>query len=368
MNKFLALLLCLAAAAPAGAQLLIGQTTGVTGNSALNVAETSLGARLWIDDVNARGGVGGQRVELRTLDDHGDAALAAANARTLIEHDQVLALFMVRGTPQNEAVLPLLDRHDLASIAPSTGAMLLYAPVRRHVFNVRNSYQAEAERAIEQLASMGSTRIALLETDDAFGQDAAAGAARGFARTQLAPVLVERFDKTTPRFDGVGARLAAARAQAVLVLGTASAVVQAVRTLRAAGSAATVVTLSNNASEGFVRELGGLARGVIVTQVFPGEGDMGLPLIRDATRLLRARRPGAHLSPAMVEGFAAARVLVEALKRAGPHPTRRSVLAALDGMDDVDLGGIRIQYRESDHSGVRYCDLSVIDGDGQFRR
>ena len=159
-----ALVLGLAFAGLAHAQVLVGQTTGVTGNSALNVAETTLGARLWIDAVNARGGVNGNQVELRTLDDRGSATQAAANAKTLIERDQVLALFMIRGTPQNEAVMPLLERYDIASIAPSSGAMLLNAPVKRHVFNVRNSYQAEAERAVEQLVSMGSTRIAVLNS------------------------------------------------------------------------------------------------------------------------------------------------------------------------------------------------------------
>ncbi|MFL6677161.1 MAG: ABC transporter substrate-binding protein [Burkholderiaceae bacterium] len=362
------LALGLAAVVLAQAQVLVGQTTGVSGNSALNVAETTLGARLWIDAVNARGGVNGNIVQVRTLDDRGDAAQAQANARVLIEQDQVLALFMIRGTPQNEAVAPLLERHDIASIAPSSGAMLLNAPVNRHVFNVRNSYQAEAQRAIEQLASMGSTRIAVLRTSDAFGDDAMAGATRGFSKMRLAPVLVEGFDKTAPNFDVVAARLARSNAHAVLVLGTASSVVKATRAIRAAGNSATIVTLSNNASEGFVHELGPLARGVIVTQVFPGENEITLPMIRDAARLLQSRQPGARLSPAMIEGFAAARVLMEALRRAGPHPTRRSVIAALDGMDDFDLGGVKVHYREADHSGVHYADLSVIDERGRFRR
>jgi len=363
-----ALVLGLAFAGLAHAQVLVGQTTGVTGNSALNVAETTLGARLWIDAVNARGGVNGNQVELRTLDDRGSATQAAANAKTLIERDQVLALFMIRGTPQNEAVMPLLERYDIASIAPSSGAMLLNAPVKRHVFNVRNSYQAEAERAVEQLVSMGSTRIAVLKTDDAFGDDSLAGATRGFSKMSLSPAFVEGFDKANPKFDDVAARLTQANAQAVVILGTASSVVKATRAIRAAGNSATVVTLSNNASEGLIHELGPLARGVIVTQVFPGENEITLPMIRDATRLLQARQPGARPSPAMIEGFAAARVLMEALRRAGPHPTRRSVIAALDGMDDFDLGGVKVHYRESDHSGVHYADLSVIDERGRFRR
>ena len=371
-----ALVLGLAFAGLAHAQVLVGQTTGVTGNSALNVAETTLGARLWIDAVNARGGVNGNQVELRTLDDRGSATQAAANAKTLIERDQVLALFMIRGTPQNEAVMPLLERYDIASIAPSSGAMLLNAPVKRHVFNVRNSYQAEAERAVEQLVSMGSTRIAVLKTDDAFGDDSLAGATRGFSKMSLSPAFVEGFDKANPKFDDVAARLTQANAQAVVILGTASSVVKATRAIRAAGNSATVVTLSNNASEGLIHELGPLARGVIVTQVFPGENEITLPMIRDATRLLQARQPGARPSPAMIEGFAAAKVLVVALKKASADTkgtiTRASVKKALESFKDVDIGGGRGGVGPStsptDPSGLEYVDLSYIGPDGTFRR
>ena len=368
LKAVLALACGLAFAPLAQAQLLVGQTTGVSGNSALNVAETTLGARLWIDATNARGGVNGNLVELRTLDDRGVAAQAAANAKTLIEHDQVLALFMIRGTPQNQAVLPLLEQYDIASIAPSTGAMLLYAPVNRHVFNVRSPYQAEAQRAIEQLASMGTTRIAVFKTHDAFGEDACAGATHGFAKARLEPVLVRSFDKAAPRFDDLAIELNKANAQAVLILGTGSAVVKAVREIRHAGSKATVVTLSNNASDGFVHELGELARGVIVTQVFPGEDANTLAMVRDAATLLHVPHPQTRLSPAMIEGFAGARVLVEALRRAGAHPTRKSVLDALNGLESFDLGGIKVHYSPSDHSGLHYTDLSVIDAQGRFQR
>jgi branched-chain amino acid transport system substrate-binding protein len=368
MQAFLPVLLCMGLAAPVAAQVVIGQTTGVTGNSALNVGETSLGARLWLDAVNARGGVNGNRIELRVLDDRGNADTAVANVKVLAERTPALAVFMIRGTPQNLAVLPLLDRYDMASIAPSTGAMALYTPVNRHVFNVRSPYQAEAERAIEQLASMGNTRIAVFKTRDSFGEDASAGATRGFAKAHLEPVLVGSFDKLDPQFHDLAIGLGHSNAQAVLVLGTGSSVVKAAREIRHAGNKATVVTLSNNASDGFVRELGDYARGVIVTQVFPGEDSSTIPMVRDAVALLHVRQPQTRLSPAMIEGFAAARVLVEALRRAGAHPTRASVLAALNGMETFDLGGVKVHYSEADHSGLRYTDLSVIDAQGRFER
>ena len=59
------------------AQILIGQTAGFTGPVGASVKETSNGAKLYIDAVNAKGGVNGQKIELISLDDKFDPKLAA---------------------------------------------------------------------------------------------------------------------------------------------------------------------------------------------------------------------------------------------------------------------------------------------------
>ena len=89
----------------AQAQLLVGQTAGFTGQVAAGVKEASDGAKLYIDMVNAKGGVNGQKIELIALDDKFDPKLAAENARKLIEENNVLALFLNRGTPHTEAII-----------------------------------------------------------------------------------------------------------------------------------------------------------------------------------------------------------------------------------------------------------------------
>jgi ABC-type branched-subunit amino acid transport system substrate-binding protein len=127
-----------------------------------------------------------------------------------------------------------------------------------------------------------------------------------------------------------------------------------------------VVTLSNNASTGFIKSLGEHARGVIVTQVFPYERSYAYPFNKEATAL--AKQKNAELSPAMLEGFAAARVLVEGLRRAGPNPTRAKVVAALEGMRSYDIGGLEINYSADDHTGLDFADLSIIGNDGKFKR
>ncbi len=348
------------------AQLRIGQTSSFTGPVASGVKEGTDGAKAYLAAVNERGGVLGQKIELISLDDKFDAKLAAENAKKLIDQG-VLALFFSRGTPQTQAILPLLKEHKITLIAPSTGAMLLHEPVNPWVFNVRATYQREAEHAVRHLLSTGMERIVLLQSNDTFGDDGVAGAMKGFAVAKKAPVLHEKYDRSKPDFKPVVPKILQAEAQAVLFVGAGTQVVDGVAAIRAAGSRAQIVTLSNNAASGFVKSLGENARGVVVSQVFPSERSLSTPIIKELTDRLAATTH-AEVTPAMVEGYAAAKVLVEALRRAGRNPTREAIKNALETFKRVDIGGLELSYSAADHTGVDYSDLSIIGADGRFRR
>jgi ABC-type branched-subunit amino acid transport system substrate-binding protein len=301
------------------------------------------------------------------VDDKFDPKPAAENTRTLIEDKNVSALFLNRGTPHTEAILPLLDKHGVVLVAPSTGAMVLHQPVRKYIFNVRATYQREAEKAITHLASMGITRVALVYADDSFGADGIQGAQKGLAAAKLTAVVSEKFDRAKPDFAPIAAKVAKADAQAVLMVASGSAVVDATNALCTVGSAAQIVTLSNNASSGFIKSLGANARGVIVTQVFPNERAVTYPMVKEAQELAKTKGL-TEISPAMLEGFAAAKVLVEGLKRAGPKPTRDKIQTALESIKKLDLGGLEVNFSPEDHTGLDFADLAIIGTDGRFRR
>jgi ABC-type branched-subunit amino acid transport system substrate-binding protein len=365
-----ALALCLLMpwwALPASAQIVVGQTAGFSGAVAAGVKEITEGARLYLDATNKHGGVNGQTIELVSLDDKFEPPLAAANARKLAADKRVIALFLTRGTAHTEGIAPVLAEYKLPLVGPSTGAMSLHKPVNPYIFNVRATYQREAERAVKHLSLIGMERIAIVQTDDSFGNDATIGALNGFKAIAKTPVMHEKFDRTHPDFKTIAPKVAQTDAQAVLFLGSGTAVVNGVKAIRAAGSRAQIVTLSNNAASGFVQEMGENARGTIVTQVFPYERSLQAPIVREAAELAKAKGMDG-VSPAMMEGFASAKVLVEGLRRAGPNPTRDKLLAALNGMRKFDLGGMELSYSPGNHSGLDFADLSIIGPDGRFKR
>jgi len=130
----------------------------------------------------------------------------------------------------------------------------------------------------------------------------------------------------------------------------------------AAGPRAQLPTLSNNASAGFVKALGDLARGVVVSQVPPGERAPGVHLVKEAHGLARDRGAGApEITPALLEGFADAKVLADGRRRAAGS-------GALQTLKNDDLGGLGLGFSPTDHTGLDVADLSVVGADGRFRR
>jgi branched-chain amino acid transport system substrate-binding protein len=349
------------------AQLLVGQTAGFSGPVAAGVKETTDGALLYINAVNAKGGVNGQKIELVSLDDTFDPKLTAENGRILIEERNVLAMFLTRGTPHNQALIPLLTKNSVPLIAPSTGAMVLHEPVNPWIFNVRATYQREAEKSVDFLTSIGFTRIGIVHADDSFGKDAIAGAQRALDKAKLQAAVVIAADRSKPDFTTIIPNLVKANVQAVVWVASGTAVSEGVRALRTAGSTAQIVTLSNNASSGFIKGLGENSHGVIVSQVFPSERSASYPMVNEARALAKAAQLS-DISPAMLEGFAAAKVLVEGLRRAGAKPTRQAIAKALESMRPYDLGGLSVDYSPTDHSGLDFADLSIIGERGKFRR
>jgi len=202
---------------------------------------------------------------------------------------------------------------------------------------------------------------------DSFGADALEGAKKGFAAAKIEPAVLVPADRDKPDYSAIVPKLVASNAQAVLWIGSGTAVVDGVKALRGAGSAAQVVTLSNNASSGFIKQLGESSKGVIVSQVFPNERSVSNAMVKEALALARTKGMN-ELSPASLEGFASAKVLVEGLRRAGPKPSRAKVVAALETIRQYDLGGgLEVSYSPTDHSGIDFADLSIIS-DGRFKR
>jgi branched-chain amino acid transport system substrate-binding protein len=350
-------------------KIIIGQAAGFTGSVAGTVKELTAGAQLYFDHVNAKGGVHGRKIVLEQADDGFDPKRSPDVFKKLIEEKQVFAMFLSRGTPTNEAAYPVLEAAKVPLVGPSTGAISMYDPPRKYMFPVRASYQSETYKIVPQLVSMGITRIALLYVNDSFGKDGLAGVQQAMKQANLTPVAVGTHERGGTKVEDAVAAISKADPQAVIMVTLADAGVAFVKQMKAAGRSPMFLTLSNNSSNAFIKNLGVDGLGLAVSQVSPYPFSGGEVVTQEFLKLIRERKEK-DMAPSYssIEGFIAAKVLVEGLRRAGKQPTRASLIAGLESMKKYDLGGLEVNYGPNLRAGTSYIDLTIIGKSGKFVR
>jgi branched-chain amino acid transport system substrate-binding protein len=348
-------------------RIVVGQTAAFSGGLGPIVKELTAGAQAYFDMVNAQGGVHGRKVVMESLDDALDAKRTVANTRLLVDEKKVFCLFLYRGTPQVEAVLPLLNELKVPLIGPSTGALTMFLPPKRYLFPVRASYGSEVEEAVNHLVTTGTTRIALIRDDSSFGQDGHSAFEAAMKKRGIAPHAIAVFPRGSTQVDEAVKKLAAAQAQAALIVASPNSAAAIVKRMRATGEDMLLLALSNVSSDSFVKDIGESGRGVIVAQVTPAPGGARAQASRELQKVVKGGAK-APISYSALEGFIAAKVLVEGLRRAGPKPTREKLVAALEGMQRYDAGDIDVSYGPDSRTGSRYVELTIIGRNGNFIR
>jgi branched-chain amino acid transport system substrate-binding protein len=345
--------------------ILLGQVAPFSGPSVKLAEEYNLGARTYFQALNERGGVNGHRVELRTRDDRYDPAETARQAKALIEQDGVFALFGTVGTGTTLAAVPVATAAGVPLFAPSTGAEALRTPLNRQVFHVRAGYHQEADYIVEQLATSGLRSVAVLHQDDAFGKAALESVTRALTQRGVKNVGMAAVERDATEVSDIARKLAAGHPQAVILIASYTSSAALIKTMKKQGYAGQFVATSYVGGKSLADELAGEGSGVWISEVVPFPWGEGTALQREYNQALqRAGVP--HRSFGSMEGFLAAKVFTEGLRRAGKEPNRARLIAALESMQGWDAGGYRISYSPTDHAGTHRVEMTMIGPGGKF--
>jgi branched-chain amino acid transport system substrate-binding protein len=354
-------------ATPLHAQdFIIGQTADHSAVQSASVKEMTDAAKAYFDKINNAGGIDGREIKLISLDDKFDPKLSVSNAKKLIEENDVMLMALGRGTSNAEALLPVLNEYRVPLVGHVGGSLAMHEPPTRYFFNLRPPYRVEVERAIGQLVAQGASKIGVVYTDDAFGKDAFEGFKTGMQATKLTPAVVTSIERGDAKVAEAVKQIVSSKADSVIGLCVPKPCATLVRALRVAGYTGRFLSLSNTSSSAYLKELGDHARGVIVTQVFPAPDSAAVAVANDFQKL--AAEYKLPLSYTAMEGYINARVVVEALRRAGAKPTREKVTAALESMRKLDFGGYVLSFGPTDRTGSDVVNLTIIGKDGRFLR
>ena len=345
-------------------RIVLGQSAAFSGPAMQLGTQFHAGARLWFDQLNAKGGVGGRQVEIRHLDDGYEPDRCVANTEKLIK-DEVFALFGYIGTPTSLAALPLATSARVPFIAPFTGAMGLREPFKREAFHLRASYDDETALIVKQLIELSQNRIGVFYQNDAYGKAGLSGVTKALAARQLKPIAEGTVERNSEDVAATVAKLAKSGAQAIVQIGAYKACAAFIRQAKQAGYGGKFYNVSFVGTQALADELGKDGAGVVVSQVVPSPYNPARPVSREFVAAAKQQgRVQANLSS--MEGYLAAKLFTEGLKRAGGKPTREALIAALESINE-DFGGYRVSFGPGNHVASKFVELSMLTGDGRVR-
>ena len=350
-----------------GQRLVLGQSAALTGPSAQLGMQMNLGARLHFEHLNAGGGINGRTVDLRALDDGYEPERCKANTETLLK-DGVLALFGYVGTPTCLAAWPQVIDSKVPFFGPFTGAQALRDPLRRNVFHVRASYFDETALIVKHLTSLGLKKIAVFYQDDSYGNAGLEGVRRALQPLGLEPVAAATVARNSVDVARAVKTIIARAPDAVVQVSAYKSCAAFIRESRKAGYGGSYFNVSFVGTQALADELGRDGRGIIVSQVMPFPFSTTSAIAREYLDAVKRAGGNHSANYSSMEGYVAAKVLAEGIRRAGRAPTHESLISGLESMQNVDFGGFNVNFGPNEHVASKFVEIAMITEDGKVRR
>ena len=349
--------------------ITLGMSAPFTGPNGLYGMQMREAMLAHFDQVNKSGGVNGRKVELITIDDGYETERTLSNTKTLIQEKQVFALMGYYGsTPTTEAMNKVFGPAKVPLVGTISGAGTLREPQStnpnsRYMFNIRASYADEAEAIVNQIIALGLKNIAVLYQNDGFGKSGLEGVTNALKRANLAPVAVGTVERNSLDVAKATEAISKVNPQAVVMVTLYKPTAAFVKAMKQLGQFPMFLTLSPVGAEVLAQELGNDARGIGISQVVPYPWNDTIGIVRDYQRLLDKQKD--KFSYYGLEGYITARLMTEALKKLGKDISREKLVTTLEGMQNFDLGGFKVNYGANNRLGSRYVELTVVGAGGK---
>ncbi len=368
--------------------IVLGTSAAFSGPSGGLGIELYRGAMAYFSHVNANGGIGGRRIELRLYDDGYQPDPCVENTLKLMLEDRVFLLFGYVGTPTVTRVLPMLKKFQEEQIYmffPFTGAQpQREPPYGDFAFNLRASYRQETAGLVENLLSVDRRRIAVFYQADAYGRSGWAGVRAALERrgeTIAAEATYRRGARFTGSMRAQVEILRRSAPDAVICVGAYAACAALARDAVDLGLEVPIANLSFVGSENLVNLLsegGGDAekttRWLVNSQVVPSYEDISAPAVpeyRDLMERYDPQVPGELAagdyrplpqSFVSLEGFLNAKLVCEILRRFHEAPSRGGLEQAVFSIRDFDLGiGERVSFGPDRRQGLDRVYYTVVE-------
>jgi branched-chain amino acid transport system substrate-binding protein len=359
-----------------GAQIVVGQVAPLSGPEASQGRAYAAGMQLLFSSVNKSGGINGHTFTLVSKDDGGQSEQTLAQTRQIISETQPMVLAGYIGARNIAAVVSsgLLEKEKIALVGYRAAAIRAETPL---VYNVRAGLHDELGKVTEHLATLGVRRIGLFYEQSADAPELLAATDELARKGNAAMVLAASYEAGTTRVSDAVDKFMAVSPQAIVMVCSGAAGARFIEQYRAGGGSAQMFVHSGADMERVAKRIAedrlafvsSTMQGVGIVQVVPSPYQVSR-LAKELTDAVASSgsKLDVPMSYVVMEGFIAAKIIVEAIRRQGGRPTREGMPAALERIDNLNLGGHVVNFKQGARSGSRYVELTIISETGRIRQ
>jgi branched-chain amino acid transport system substrate-binding protein len=353
--------------------IVIGGTVPITGPAAL-FGSVGRGADAYFKYVNAHGGVNGRKIKYLYRDDAYDPSKTVQLTRELVENDKVFAMFSTIGTDNTIATTDYLNAAKVPQLFAGTGAARVGDAYKTHPWTIGYLPSFRAEGAIygRAIAKQTGAKVAVLSEASDFGKDMTVGLKKGLGAKAATVVAEQVYQPTDTSIDSQMSTLHASGANVLVLNVTPQYAILAYLAAHKFGWHPKIylssVCISPNVMDIVRASVGAEAN-----------GSLSIAFVKDPTDKVWAKDPVVPLYKSILKkyapgakpedvynfyGMGVAYTMVDALKHAGKNPTRASLLAAAQHLNEVNpfmRPGVKITTSPTDYYPISKAQLVRYD-------
>jgi branched-chain amino acid transport system substrate-binding protein len=353
--------------------IVIGGTVPITGPAAL-FGSVGRGADAYFKYVNAHGGVNGRKITYLYRDDAYDPSKTVQLTRELVENDKVFAIFSPIGTDNTIATTDYLNAAKVPQLFAGTGAARVGDAYKTHPWTMGYLPSFRAEGAIygRAIAKQAGAKVAVLYEASDFGKDLTDGLKLGLGAKKSIEVAEEAYQPTDTSIDSQMSTLHASGANVLVLNVTPQYAILAYLAAHKFGWHPKIyvssVCISPNVMD--------IVRASVGQDI---NGSLSIAFVKDPTDTVWAKDPVVALYKSILKkyapgakpedvynfyGMGVAYTMVDALRHAGKSPTRASLLAAAQHLNEVNpfmRPGVKITTSPTDYYPISKAQLVRYD-------
>ena len=329
------------------------------------------GAMLAVEQVNAAGGINGRKVAFVNVNSESDNTKTVSGAKRLLEQEQVVAIIGPMSSGSAFAVADTIERAQVPMIANGASRGIVLPPEkRRFTFLAPLTDVVVQSVMLKDMQAKGIKKIAILNSDVAFGTSGRDSLEKGVAAYGIAIVAKETFGNADTDMTPQLTKIRASDAEATVIWATGPGLAISTKNHRALG-VKTPLYLAHSANDfNFLRLAGDAANGVLlpsskiyVTGSLPAN-DPQKPVVERFVRDYEKKygKPPATFAG---NGYDAAMMLMNAIRQVGTDAAK--IRAAIEGTKDYVGVTAVYAYAPDDHYGTKPESVVMLGvKDGKF--